>query len=63
MRDQLTHLCWVLMWFEALSQLKIKLEKREIPVGKVENIKKLAQDFGCRVARLPSPYLGFPLPL
>ena len=37
--DQLTHLCWLLMWFEALSGLKANLEKSElIPVGRVENI-------------------------
>ncbi|RVW72789.1 hypothetical protein CK203_049221 [Vitis vinifera] len=27
--DQLTHLCWLLMWFEALSGLKANLEKSE----------------------------------
>ena len=25
--DQLTHLCWLLMWFEALSGLKTNLKK------------------------------------
>ena len=50
------------MWFEAISGLRIKLEKSElIPVGRVENIDDLALDFGCRVGSLPSTYLGLPL--
>ena len=28
--DQLTHLAWILMWFEALSGLRINLDKSEI---------------------------------
>ncbi|RVW79010.1 Transposon TX1 uncharacterized 149 kDa protein [Vitis vinifera] len=32
--DQLTHLCWLLMWFEALSGLKVNMDESElIPVG------------------------------
>ena len=50
------------MWFEAVSGLRINLEKSElIPVGRVENIDDLALDFGCRVGSLPSTYLGLPL--
>ena len=61
-QDQLTYLSWLLMWFEAISGLRIKLEKSElIPVGRVENIDDLALDFGCRVDSLPSTYLGLPL--
>ncbi|RVW93827.1 putative mitochondrial protein [Vitis vinifera] len=42
-QDQLTYLSWLLMWFEAVSGLRINLEKSElIPVGKVENIDDLA---------------------
>ena len=60
--DELTHFSWVLMWFEALSGLKINLEKSEIiPVGRVENIDFLAEAFGCWVGSLPSSYLGLPL--
>ena len=34
--DQLTHLGWILMWFEALSGLKINLGKSVIfPTGRV----------------------------
>ena len=60
--DQLTHLCWLLMWFETLSGLKANLEISElIPVGRVENIGELADDFGYKVGILPSIYLGMPL--
>ncbi|RVW23165.1 putative mitochondrial protein [Vitis vinifera] len=42
-QDQLTYLSWLLMWFEAVSGLRINLEKSElIPVGRVENIDDLA---------------------
>ena len=61
-QDHLTYLSWLLMWFEAMSGLKINLEKSEfIPIERVENIDDLALDFGCRVGSLPSTYLGLPL--
>ena len=61
-QDQLTYLSWLFMWFEAVSRLRINLEKSElIPIGRVENIDDLALDFGCRVGSLPSTYLGLPL--
>ena len=61
-QDQLTYLSRLLMWFEAISGLRINLEKSElILVGRVENIDDLALDFGCRVGSLPSTYLGLPL--
>ncbi|KAL6338492.1 hypothetical protein AAG906_020588 [Vitis piasezkii] len=61
-QDHLTYLSWLLLWFEAVSGLRINLEKSElIPVGRVENIDDLAWDFGCRVGSLPSTYLGMPL--
>ena len=54
-QDQLTYLSWLLIWFEAMSGLRINLEKSDlIPVGRVENIDDLALDFGCRVGSLPS---------
>ena len=60
--EQLTYLCWLLMWFEAISGLRVNLEKSElIPVGKVENAEELAKEFGYKVGRLPSTYLGMPL--
>ena len=50
------------MWFESISGLRINLDKSEIlPVGRVENLKVLALEVGCKVGRLPSSYLGLPL--
>ena len=61
-QNQLTFLSWLLMWFEALSGLKINLEKSElILIGRVEGMELLAVEFGCKVGRLPSTYLGLPL--
>ena len=41
-QNHLTYLNWLLMWFEALSGLRINLEKSElIPVRRVENIDDL----------------------
>ena len=46
------------MWFEAISGLRINLEKSElIPVGCVENVEDLAAKLGCKVGSLPSSYL------
>nr|CAN73828.1 hypothetical protein VITISV_043065 [Vitis vinifera] len=61
-QDQLIYLSWLLMWFKAVSGLRINLEKSElIPVGRVENIDDLTLKFGYRVGSLPSTYLGLPL--
>lgn len=61
-QEQVTHFCWLLMWFEAMSGLKINLEKNEvIPVGKVDLLEELAYEIGCKVGKLPSSYLGLPL--
>ena len=50
------------MWFEAISGLKINMDKSElILVGGVENTEALAVDLGCKVGSLPSIYLGLPL--
>lgn len=50
------------MWFEAISGLKINLDNRKIlPVGRVDNVKELASELGCKVGALPSYYLGLPL--
>ncbi|RVX12503.1 hypothetical protein CK203_011516 [Vitis vinifera] len=41
------------------SRLKVNLEKSElIPVGRVENVEELVEEFGYKVGRLPSTYLG-----
>ncbi|RVW49097.1 hypothetical protein CK203_084438 [Vitis vinifera] len=45
-----------------IHRLKANLEKSElIPVGRVENMEELADDFGYKVGNLPSTYLGMPL--
>ncbi|RVW69522.1 Aspartic proteinase-like protein 2 [Vitis vinifera] len=42
--------------------LKVNMEKSElIPVGRVENVGELADEFGYKVGNLPSTYLGMPL--
>ena len=59
--DQVSYLSWLLMWFEAMSGLKVNLDKSEIiVVGRVENVEEVALEFGCKVSKLPS-YLGLPL--
>ena len=61
-KEQLTYLYWLLMWFEAMSGLRANLEKSElIPVGRVENVEELADEFGYKVGNFPSTYLGMPL--
>ena len=60
--EQLTYPCWLLMWFEAISGLRANLEKSElIPVGRVENVEELADEFGYKVGKLSSTYLGISL--
>ncbi|RVX17218.1 LINE-1 retrotransposable element ORF2 protein [Vitis vinifera] len=61
-QDQMAYLSWLLMWFEAISGLRINLDKSEIlSVGRVENLELLAHEVGCKVGRLPTSYLGIPL--
>ena len=58
----MTFLSWLLMWFEAISGLRINLDKSEIlPVERVENVELLGLELGCKVGALPSTYLGLPL--
>ncbi|RVX06506.1 hypothetical protein CK203_023739 [Vitis vinifera] len=52
----------VFMWFEALSSLKINLEKSElIPVGDIPNLEELAGLLGCREDAFPTTCLDLPL--
>ena len=52
-KEHLTHLSWILFWFEATSGLRINLAKSEIiPVGVVEEIDELAVKLGCKVGSL-----------
>ncbi|KAJ9683301.1 hypothetical protein PVL29_019053 [Vitis rotundifolia] len=61
-KEHLTHLSWILFWFEAASGLRINLAKSEIiQVGEVVEIEELAVELGCKVGSLPSQYLGLPL--
>ena len=50
------------MWLEAISGLRINLDKSELfLVGCVENAKALAAELGCKIGSLPSSYLGLSL--
>ena len=61
-QEQVTPLCWLLMWFKAMSELKINLEKCEvILIGEVDLLEELAYEIGCKVGKLPSSYLGLSL--
>ena len=58
----MTHLCWILAWFEALPGLNINLEKSFLlPVGRVDDVEMLAFELGCNIGSLPTEYLGLPL--
>ena len=58
-QDQMAYLCWLLMWFKAISGLKINLDKSKlILVGCVENVKDSIVELGCKVKSLLSSYLG-----
>ena len=60
--DQLAYLNWTLLWFEAISGLKINLDKSLIlSVGDVVNLDVLAFELECMIGVLPSTYLGLPL--
>ena len=61
-KDQLKFMNWTLMWFEAISELRINLNKSEIiPIGHVVNVEELALELGCGVGSLPTSYLGLTL--
>ena len=61
-RGRLAYLSWILLWFEAISGLKINLDKSSIlPIGDVENLEALAAKLRCRIGTVPSTYLGLPL--
>ena len=50
------------MWFEAISRLRINLNKSEIiPEGRITDVDVLAMELGCKVGALPSSNLGLPL--
>ena len=60
--DQMIPLSWILAWFEALSGLKINLEKSLLlPVGRMDSVERLTLELGCNIGSLPTDYLGLPL--
>jgi hypothetical protein len=60
--DYLLYLRMLLLSFEAISGLKINLDKSVlVPVGLVDNMDDLAGILGCGVSSLPLKYLGLPL--
>ena len=51
-----------LTWFDAISRLRVDLEKIKIlPVGRFDNIEVLALELACKVGVHHSSYLGLPL--
>ena len=57
-QDQMKYLCWTLVWFKAISGLRINLDKSElIQVRCVENVKVLTVELGCKFGSLLSSYL------
>ena len=60
--EQLLHIHMVLIFFEAITGLKVNVGKSEIvPVGEVRNLDALARILCCKVGCLPMSYLGMPL--
>ena len=61
-QDQMIHLCWFLIWFEACLGFKENLEKSKLtPIGSVDQVEELISVRGCKVSTLPSTYLRLPL--
>ena len=61
-QDQMMYLSWTLMWFEAISGLRINLDKSKlIPLRCVENTEALAAELGYKNGSLPSSYFGLSL--
>ena len=60
--DQILILRMVLIWFEAVSGLKVNLDKSElVAVGAVRNMDLLVAVLGCKQGSLPMKYLDLPL--
>ena len=60
--DHMLILRMVLIWFEAVSSLKVNLGKSElVAVGAVPNMDLLMAVLGCKQGFLPMKYLGLPL--
>ena len=60
--EQLLNVRCILIWFQAVSSLRVNLAKSSIvPVGHVNNIYLLAGVLGCNIDTFPTSYLGLPL--
>ena len=60
--DQIGYLKCTLLYFEAISGLKVNVGKSEmVPIGVVTNIHELVAMLDCRISALPMNYLGLPL--
>jgi hypothetical protein len=60
--EQIRYLRCIFLCFEAISGLRINLEKSKVvPISAVEDVDRLAHLLGCQVASLPLTYLGLPL--
>ena len=61
-REQLLYIRMVLIFFEAITGLKVNVGKNEIvPIGDVGNLNALARTLCCKVGTLPMRNLGMPL--
>ena len=61
-KDQMKFMSWTLLWFEAMSELRITLNKSKIiSIGAVDNVVELALELGYGIGSLPTLYLGLPL--
>jgi hypothetical protein len=60
--SQIRHLGALLVRFEAMAGLKVKLSKLVlVPVGRAANVGQLAGLLGCGYGEVPMKYLGLPL--
>ena len=61
-REQLLYIQMVLIFFEAITSLKVNVGKSEIVLASdVGNLNALACTLCCKVGTLPMRYLGMPL--
>ena len=50
------------LWFETIFGLKVDRDKNKvIPIGRIDSLENIVSMMGCRVGKLPTSYLGFPL--
>ena len=60
--EQLLYIHLVLTCFEAVTGLRVNMDKSEmVPVGVVTDLPRLATLISCKIGTLPMNYLGMPL--